>query len=531
MRILLLIILLCLLYPGWIFSEDTSSWESPFGLDYVYPYYREYQNPVLPRIFAEAGIKWVNFADVGWRNIEPLPPRKGMHRYRWKTLDRMVKLWQSYGFHISITLKCNAEWAGGKITRPPLLLSSKPGLKKRWEKKVDKLPSPEHIQDYRDYIRALVERYDGDGKEDMPGLRFPILHYQIGNEYVHEGYWGGTVEDYGKLLEVTYKAAKSAHPQVKIILAGITWNDLFYNDIEGKNFDKEIRKKLDSEDALVRKGWEEAVRFTLGELKFWKWYDIVDARGNGPFPHAFPGYIRWLERELDKLPRKKEIWDMESRCEPQFTYHELVNFHPHIFASEGWEIISRMKKVPYEERENNSLWRWYYREQASQLVKVIATRLGSGVKKVFVGYPLDWDVNPISALAAQTMKIAPWIGFVDKKYRPKPALSAYRKVISLISGFRKVEPLINVKEGIWHYVFILPDKKVHILWYNDDRANSPYIPYGKKKVSISLSSGKATLIPVVTGLSEKSAEIKELRGKRIQLTLSEIPVSLEEESL
>jgi len=35
---------------------------------------------------------------------------------------------------------------------------------------------------YEKWLTAVVERYDGDGKDDMKGLQFPVLHYEIGNE-------------------------------------------------------------------------------------------------------------------------------------------------------------------------------------------------------------------------------------------------------------------------------------------------------------------------------------------------------------
>lgn len=515
-----------------VFSRrENLSWDNPFGLNYVYPYYPEYQKSQIPKLFAEAGLGWVNFADMGWRKIEPEPPQNGRHNYQWETLDKMIRLGQSYGFHIVITLKCNAEWAGGKVTRPPLLLENKSLLGEKWEKKVDKLPAPEHLKDYQEFIKAMGERYDKDGKEDMPGLLMPVIHYQIGNEYVHEGFWGGTVEDYGKLLKETWEALKEASPEVKIILAGIAWNDLFYNDLEGKKFESRFSEKLEKVDEKVKLGWKEAARFTIEELKFTRWYDIVDARGNGPFPHSHPGYIKWVKGELARVGADKETWDGESRCEPQLTFHPVVNFQEEIFCPQDKKIIQRMRKVPYLQRKRNRLWRWYRREQASQLVKVLATRLGSGVRKVFVGYPLDWDVNIISALSARIQGTTPWLGFLDKRYHPQPAFYAYKQFISLISGFQKVYQSIKVKEGIWYYTFILPEKKVHLLWYNDGKAHCPLTPYGRKNITLSLSSPGVRLIKVITEFNQFKAPFEELQPKqgKINLNLSEIPVFLVED--
>ena len=37
-------------------------------------------------------------------------------------------------------------------------------------KNCDRLPLPEYRPDYQAWIASLVERYDGDGKDDMPGV-------------------------------------------------------------------------------------------------------------------------------------------------------------------------------------------------------------------------------------------------------------------------------------------------------------------------------------------------------------------------
>ena len=71
---------------------------------------------------------------------------------------------------------------------------------------VDRVP----VSRYARLVRDVVERYDGDGQNDMPGLLFPVLHYQVGNEYYNELYWGGTADEYGLLLRNFAGAARAA---------------------------------------------------------------------------------------------------------------------------------------------------------------------------------------------------------------------------------------------------------------------------------------------------------------------------------
>lgn len=59
----------------------------------------------------------------------------------------------------------------------------------------------------------------------MPGLQFPVLHYQVGNEYYNELFWAGTVDEHGVLLHEFARAARAACPQVKVVLSGIGFKD------------------------------------------------------------------------------------------------------------------------------------------------------------------------------------------------------------------------------------------------------------------------------------------------------------------
>ena len=75
---------------------------------------------------------------------------------------------------------------------------------------------------WRDFVGALVERYDHDGVDDMPGLKRAHLYWQIGTEYENVEQWDTTdgnqrVKKYVALLQAAYEAAKQANSEAKII--------------------------------------------------------------------------------------------------------------------------------------------------------------------------------------------------------------------------------------------------------------------------------------------------------------------------
>jgi hypothetical protein len=88
-------------------------------------------------------------------------------------------------------------------------------------------PKPDQWDAYGDFVRCVVERYDGDATNDMPGLRRPILDYEIESEAAVEIYWQGTAEEYLRLLKLAYSQVKAANPRARLIASGIGIPDLF----------------------------------------------------------------------------------------------------------------------------------------------------------------------------------------------------------------------------------------------------------------------------------------------------------------
>lgn len=75
---------------------------------------------------------------------------------------------------------------------------------------------PVNSEQYQRFVTALVERYDGDGHEDMPGLTRPIKHWQVGNEPDST-----TKTDFAELQRLTYQAVKAADPDAQVLIGGV----------------------------------------------------------------------------------------------------------------------------------------------------------------------------------------------------------------------------------------------------------------------------------------------------------------------
>jgi len=68
-----------------------------------------------------------------------------------------------------------ANWGG--VSDTPLIFEDRLGRGRR---------KPYDMDAYRRFVLALVERYDGDGKDDMPGLKYPIKYWEASNEPSHQ---------------------------------------------------------------------------------------------------------------------------------------------------------------------------------------------------------------------------------------------------------------------------------------------------------------------------------------------------------
>ncbi len=73
---------------------------------------------------------------------------------------------------------------------------------------------------YQTFVRATIERYDGDGVSDMPGLVTPIRYWQVDNEPGFGPSSGRT--DFAQLQSLTYTAVKDACPDCRVLIGGAT---------------------------------------------------------------------------------------------------------------------------------------------------------------------------------------------------------------------------------------------------------------------------------------------------------------------
>jgi len=152
------------------------------------------------------GIRWdlpTTYPPFSWQLIE-----KEKGKFDWSGGDQYVQLAQKYGFATDATIYPFTDWDQANWGSRKLYPNFPEfGLSRR---------KPHDMNAFMTFVSAMVERYDGDGKNDMPGLKYPIKYWGTFGEPDMSNF-DGTVQDYIEIMEATYKAVKRADPGAKVV--------------------------------------------------------------------------------------------------------------------------------------------------------------------------------------------------------------------------------------------------------------------------------------------------------------------------
>lgn len=112
--------------------------------------------------------------------------------------------------------------------------------------------APNDWNAYVNWVQKVVERYDGDGQDDMKDLKIPIKYWEVMNEpdlpVMADGrlvFWLDSPEQYAKLLIETSKIIKQADPDAKVLIAGAAGGNP-----EFLNFYTQVFKNTDTQTAF-----------------------------------------------------------------------------------------------------------------------------------------------------------------------------------------------------------------------------------------------------------------------------------------
>ena len=143
-----------------------------------------------------------------WNGIER---EKGV--FSWEAADKYIVYAQEHNQKTIATIWPHANWEQKSCKRK----KARSPFGRKFTKYLSK---PCSMEDYKNFLIKLVDRYNGDGKNDMPGLTKPIIHWQIMNEPEFKMFFKGTEEDFVEIFNFSSKLIKSKQKDAVIIMAG-----------------------------------------------------------------------------------------------------------------------------------------------------------------------------------------------------------------------------------------------------------------------------------------------------------------------
>ena len=322
-------------------------------------------------------------------------------------------------------------------------------------------PDANHItyEQYYDYVSHVVERYDGDGYKDMPGLIRPVNYFEICNEVDLSNHNEKlTLQNYvNKRLIPAYLAAKHANPNAIVLNSGL-----------GMSGDEGFSTSyLNNMLNLLKTNNGETNNYYIDVLAIHYYYDSQD-----------PEYF---DEKINEVKSLMELYNIASK--PIW----VTEFGIATKTDKGGEI-----------REE---------DQASILLRFVSLMKVHDIQNFFI-YQLK-DENSNDPTDHENVFGIYKVGCQEESEIINEKLA----VITLDTFLSKIDGLnvesIERNQGIYKIIFSNSNKKVQIAWYTafDDTGINPD------------HSGETTTMTVSIG--ENTGILSDMYGKIIDSNLAD----------
>ena len=479
--------------------------------------------------YGDAGATYAKLQDayVIWGNVQP----EAGGPFRWGPLDAVVGEYQAAGLTgTQMDLTAVSPWAS---SREPKLLDNG-----------DTFPKAEHLADYAAYVSAVVERYDGDGVDDMPGLRAPIHDYGVEREFT--GFWPGSAEEYVRLLEIAEPAIHAADQQARVLLVAVLMTDVF----DGGPSPDEVQHRLTRDIDYMRKSVPE-IRTILAACDH---YDVVDLHSLGDYAEI-PLAATWIRTELAAAgcgPRP--IWIGDA-----FPMSLLVGFGglvaptpfaPATLATRDAVVALLRSVADPGAPDHGTAEAWLRAEVSIGLTRKVVVAAGEGLIGINIGNLEDWKtgVAALDAAAVTGLGASMFMGLTDTtitNQRPggalpyqgqdwarartagdrRPAWYALRLVEQQLAGYSAVERL-DLGPDVWAYRFETPGGPRWVLWRDDRALHLPghAEPSATVRLPFDGRSALLTITPTEAGHPDPSTITLQATSGALAIELGSVPV-------
>lgn len=546
MRLYPVIIILFLLPPSPILHAQGIDWR--FGIEYIEiepPWASEAQHDTLLSRLAfvtasqqsRGGIN-VNGLGGGWRTMQPTESSA----ISFTNTDAWVRRLARGGFELVWNLELYPEWASvGNID-----CIDGPGLD-------DCAPDYDHMDDWYRFVRAVVERYDGDGVDDMPGLVYPVRFYVMpqevyfagqargdAGEAAGDGYWDDSNQNLIRMHREAWRAVHDADPtgSSKLVGSGGWLLDLYsdfpdYPEIDGPT----VQQRLNGDN----------LRGTPYPIGFRKLGELLDSLNNDAAGQSCD-YIEWHPhsgwRSSDQSLR---FLRAHAPDKPIFIDDMWSGLLTDIFPYDGYWQFLRITTVEKDfatapvatfralrdslNAGNSATLAWHNAKGARDAVKCFTTIFGEGAERASFSLSNDCNPNNPIFLLSQAWRYTGLVGDLTTNYAPKPVVYAMRALVDRIHDFTSVTRL-DLTESPWTRCYRFERKRgtpCYVLWSEYATPVDPEVPNGEiVTLPVGSDTLRATHIPTRAGETAPRVEEIITATGSTTLTLGFTPVIIEE---
>lgn len=364
---------------------------NPFGVQFYQPLH---SHKALT-LTAEGGAGWIRYP-LRWRHIEP--ENTTPESYNWSGNDQALLAARESNLDLILTITEQPEWAAPQSMGVPYDRS-----------------------ELAEFLKAAVERFDGDGHQDAPGNPV-VLYYELYNEpdmtiesVMGSAPWGYKGDQYASLMAYLYPVLKEANPKAKLVVGGLA-SDGF--DTNGGPFARQFLDDVLS--ACVGIDCFDVMNFHYYPAFHGEW----DSYGSGLIGKA--NYFRQKLEQYGKGDKELICTETGSRGHPDWGGDE---------------------------------------QQSRYAVKAF-------VKGIAADLPIVIWFTALDSTIPESL-----YGLYDDSYNPKPAYDAFATTSQMIIGAEYVRALDSEETGsldLEGYLFSKADgSRLIVIWTEDDTRYNP----------------------------------------------------------
>ncbi len=436
--------------------------------------------------------------------------------------DALVRLLQAHRFSMLWNLRINAAWASAGNAdcygAPP---------------STDCAPDADHEDDLYDYIRAVVERYDGDGVDDMGSdtpdpsddLMAPVRFYLMTGEIEFAGanssdpatygdsatshFWSDTIPHLLETHRIVRQAIHDADPTgaTKLVSSGgVLWD--LYADFPDypATLGPTVQARLagtNNHSASYSQSFDRLVEMLTS---FGDDSDGIEADYIGWHPHMgwreIPQAFALIRQHAPGKPiYVDDMWAnlfLQSRADAP-GYAQFTDGGAAIAGDFPNPLVPSYTVLRNSVPSNtNGVRDWYDARTARQLVKSFVTAFGEGAERVSFSGNADYALD-------RGIGITGWINLLGSfgdtpSFPEKPAFYTYRMLVEKLNDFTCVNELaVSGDPRTRVYRFERPRGPVWIGWSETSGApaNLDYDVANGQTVSFGVGQGSLRRTKIV----------------------------------